>query len=51
MLEGGKAMSDDQLYRLYLSGKAAAGEELMLRYADALTTHPPLGAYIHLTGT
>ena len=32
-------MSDDQLYRQYLAGDAAAGDELMLRYADVLTAY------------
>lgn len=38
-------MSDDQLYRQYLSGDAAAGDQLMLRYADALTAY--LNGFLH----
>ena len=38
-------MSDDQLYRQYLSGDAAAGNALMLRYADALTAYLDLSWY------
>ena len=30
-------MSDDQLYRQYLAGDQSAGDQLMLRYGDALT--------------
>ncbi len=38
-------MSDDQLYRRYLSGDREAGDELMLRYADALTAY--LYGFLH----
>ena len=38
-------MSDDQLYRQYLAGDAAAGDELMLRYADVLTAY--LDGFLH----
>ena len=38
-------MSDDELYRAYLSGEPSAGDELMLRYADALTSY--LTAFLH----
>ena len=31
MQEGGSAMSDDQLYRQYLSDDVFAGDQLMLR--------------------
>ncbi len=32
-------MTDDELYRTYLSGDRTAGDMLMLRYADALTAY------------
>ncbi len=32
-------MTDDELYRAYLAGDRAAGDTLMLRYADALTAY------------
>lgn len=51
MMEERKAMSDDQLYRQYLSGDAAADDDLMLSYTDVLTAYHPLAAYIYLTGT
>ncbi len=38
-------MTDDELYRRYLSGDAGAGDELMLRGADALTAY--LNAFLH----
>ena len=38
-------MSDDQLYQQYLAGDQSAGDELMLRYADALTAY--LDAFLH----
>lgn len=38
-------MTDDELYRQYLSGDQAAGDELMLRYGDALTAY--LDAFLH----
>ena len=38
-------MTDDQLYQQYLSGDPSAGDELMLRYADALTAY--LDAFLH----
>ena len=38
-------MSDDQLYQAYLAGDQAAGDELMLRYGDALTAY--LDAIVH----
>ena len=38
-------MTDDQLYRTYLAGDQSAGDELMLRYGDALTAY--LDAFIH----
>ena len=38
-------MTDDQLYRQYLSGDQTSGDELMLRYADALTAY--LDAFLH----
>lgn len=38
-------MSDDQLYRGYLDGDQSAGDQLMLRYADALTAY--LTAFLH----
>ncbi len=38
-------MSDDQLYRLYLAGDQSAGDELMLRYGDSLTSY--LDAFLH----
>ncbi len=38
-------MTEDQLYREYLSGDQAAGDELMLRFGDALTAY--LNAFIH----
>ena len=38
-------MSDDQLYQAYLAGDQAAGDELMLRYGDALTAY--LDAFVH----
>ena len=38
-------MSDDQLYQNYLAGDQAAGDELMLRYGDALTAY--LDAFLH----
>lgn len=39
--------SDDELYRAYLSGDASAGDQLMLRYGDALTAY--LAAFLHNT--
>ena len=38
-------MSDDQLYQQYLSGNQSAGDELMLRYGDALTAY--LDGFLH----
>ena len=38
-------MSDDQLYKEYLAGNQSAGDELMLRYGDALTAY--LDALLH----
>ena len=38
-------MSDDQLYQQYLSGESAAGDQLMLRYARALTAY--IAAFLH----
>ncbi len=38
-------MSDDQLYARYLAGDQAAGDSLMLRYADILTAY--LDAFLH----
>ena len=38
-------MSDDQLYQQYLAGDRAAGDQLMLRYADALTAY--LDGFLH----
>ena len=32
-------MSDDQLYQAYLAGDASAGDRLMLRYSDVLTSY------------
>lgn len=32
-------MTDDQLYQAYLAGDSAAGDKLMLRYADVLTAY------------
>ena len=43
--EGERVMSDDQLYRLYLTGDQSAGDELMLRYSDVLTSY--LDAFLH----
>jgi RNA polymerase sigma-70 factor (ECF subfamily) len=44
-MRGEKAVSDDQLYQAYLAGDQAAGDELMLRYGDALTAY--LDAFVH----
>ena len=41
----GISLSDDQLYQDYLAGNQAAGDELMLRYADVLTAY--LDAFLH----
>ncbi|MBQ3707375.1 MAG: RNA polymerase sigma factor [Clostridia bacterium] len=38
-------MSDDDLYRAYLSGDSEAGDQLMLRHGDALTAY--LDAFLH----
>ena len=38
-------MSDDQLDRQYLAGDQSAGDQLMLRYGDALTAY--LDAFLH----
>lgn len=38
-------MSDDELYRAYLSGDQSAGDTLMLRFGDALTAY--LTAILH----
>lgn len=38
-------MSDDQLYQQFLAGDQSAGDELMLRYGDALTAY--LDAFLH----
>ena len=38
-------MTDDQLYCAYLSGDQTAGDQLMLRYSDALTAY--LDAFLH----
>jgi RNA polymerase sigma-70 factor (ECF subfamily) len=43
--KGGKAVSDDKLYRAYLAGDQSAGDQLMLRYADGLTAY--LAAFLH----
>ena len=40
-----RAMSDDELYRQYLDGDQSSGDELMLRYADMLTSY--LDAFVH----
>ena len=40
-------MTDDELYRTYLAGDESAGDELMLRYGDSLTTY--LSAILHST--
>lgn len=40
-------MTDDQLYRQYLAGDQPSGDELMLRYGDALTAY--LDAFLHNT--
>ena len=37
--------SDDALYRSYLSGEQSAGDQLMLRYAHALTAY--IAAFLH----
>ena len=39
------AVSDDGLYQKYLSGNQSAGDQLMLRYGDAITAY--LNAFIH----
>ena len=38
-------MTDDELYKQYLTGDQAAGDQLMLRYGDALTAY--LDAFLH----
>lgn len=38
-------MTDDQLYQKYLAGDQSAGDQLMLRYGDALTAY--LDAFLH----
>lgn len=38
-------MTDDELYRAYLAGDRAAGDQLMLRSSDALTSY--LNAFLH----
>lgn len=38
-------MSDDELYRAYLAGEQDAGDQLMLRWGDALTAY--LAAFLH----
>ena len=38
-------MTDDELYKQYLSGDQSAGDQLMLRYGDALTAY--LDAFLH----
>ncbi len=38
-------VSDDELYRQYLAGDASAGDQLMLRYGDALTAY--LDGFLH----
>ena len=38
-------MSDDELYQQYLAGDQSAGDQLMLRYARALTAY--LAALLH----
>ena len=38
-------MSDDRLYQQYLAGDQAAGDQLMIRYADVLTTY--LDGFLH----
>ena len=38
-------MSDDQLYQQYLAGDMAAGDQLMIRYADVLTAY--LDGFLH----
>ena len=38
-------MSDDQLYQQYLAGDRAVGDQLMIRYADALTAY--LDGFLH----
>ena len=38
-------ISDDELYRAYLSGDGAAGDELMLRHSGAVTAY--IDAFIH----
>ena len=37
--------SDDELYRQYLTGDTSAGDQLMLRYGDALTAY--LDGFLH----
>ena len=32
-------LNDDELYKNYLEGNKACGDELMLRYADSLTAY------------
>ena len=38
-------MTDDELYRRYLTGDQPAGDQLMLRYGDALTAY--LDGFLH----
>ena len=38
-------MSDDELYRQYLAGDGAAGDELMVRYSDILISY--LDGFLH----
>ena len=44
-MEGLGVRSDDELYRSYLSGEQPAGDQLMLRYAHALTAY--IAAFLH----
>ena len=44
-MEEGKALQEDLLYRQYLSGDQAAGDQLMLSMGDALTAY--LDAFLH----
>ena len=39
------AVSDDQLYQKYLAGDPSAGDELMLRYGNAVTAY--LDGFLH----
>ncbi|MBE7004860.1 MAG: sigma-70 family RNA polymerase sigma factor [Ruminococcaceae bacterium] len=43
--EGGRAVSDEELYRAYLAGDEAGLRQLMERYGDSLTLY--LNGYVH----